>query len=105
MELVSTVNNVIKKLPAEEKYTYRDQIIRSSISVPSNIAEGSSRESPNDYHRFLRIALGSSFELETQLLMLKQNNIVNTPDLNFALMLNEEVQKMLNSLMKTIKKK
>ena len=105
MGLVSKVSIVLKDLPAEERYTYRDQILRSSISIPSNIAEGSSRESSKDHLRFLRIALGSSFELETQLLLLSQDNIVNTPDLKNALILNEEVQKMLHAFMKTIKKK
>ena len=103
MEMVSKVTAVTNALPSEERYTYRDQMIRSSISVPSNIAEGSGRDSARDYHRFLRIALGSSFELETQLLLLEQNNILPPDKLYEALKLNEEVQKMLQSLMKKVK--
>ena len=68
MELASETNQVVRLLPAKEKYTYRDQIVRSSISIPSNVAEGSSRNSPKDFKRFLQISLGSSFELETQLI-------------------------------------
>ena len=48
---------------------------RAAISIPSNIAEGSGRESDKDFKRFLEIALGAAFELETQLLILKQQQI------------------------------
>ncbi len=68
MQLACETTNVVNKLPNAEKFTYRDQIVRSSISIPSNIAEGSSRDSRKDFKRFLQISLGSSFELETQLI-------------------------------------
>lgn len=100
MELASETNKIVSKLPQEERYTYRDQIIRSSISIPSNIAEGSSRESRKDFKRFLRISLGSCFELETQLLLLEQNAIINAAFLKTASGYNDEVQKMLHSLIK-----
>jgi len=102
MELAGEVSNIVALLPNSEKFTYRDQIIRCSISIPSNIAEGSSRDSKKDFKRFLRIALGSSFELETQLLLVQQNNIIHSDKLMFAHNLNEEVQKMIQTLMKRI---
>jgi four helix bundle protein len=55
--------------PKEEKYGLASQITRASVSIPSNIAEGSSRSSEKDYNRFIEISLGSSFELKTQLLI------------------------------------
>lgn len=100
MEMTSIVHVIIKELPKTERYTYRDQIIRSSISVPSNIAEACSRESRKDFKRFLRISLGSSFELETQLLLLKENQIMNGQKLDSALEHNTEIQKMLHTLLK-----
>jgi len=100
MQLVKEVTLIIDELPKSERYTYRDQILRSSISIPSNIAEGSSRESRKDFKRFLRISLGSSFELETQLILLQENKIVTTVNLENALELNTETQKMLHSLLK-----
>lgn len=100
MELASEINKVVSKLPTEERFTFRDQIIRSSISIPSIIAEGSSRESRKDFNRFLRISLGSSFELETQLMLLDQNNIIESSTLKEALDYNDEVQKMLHTLLR-----
>ncbi|MDZ7806929.1 MAG: four helix bundle protein [Gracilimonas sp.] len=100
MELAHETTKVVRNLPKEEKFTYRDQIVRSSISIPSNIAEGSSRSSRKDFKRFLQISLGSSFELETQFLLLFQNNILEEANLELSLSLNEEVQKMLQSLLK-----
>ncbi|MFP8488345.1 four helix bundle protein [Gracilimonas sp. Q87] len=100
MELATEIRQVVYKLPKYEQFTYRDQIIRSSISIPSNLAEGSSRESRKDFKRFLRISLGSSFELETQLLLLRQDKIIEPSDLTKALVCNDEVQKMIHTLLR-----
>jgi four helix bundle protein len=55
--------------PKEDKYGISQQMNRSGVSIPSNIAEGSSRRSERDYARFIEISLGSAFELETQLII------------------------------------
>src|SRR5271170_8512074 len=55
--------------PREEKFGLTSQITRAAVSIPSNIAEGSSRSSEKDYNRFIEISLGSSFELETHILI------------------------------------
>ncbi|WP_430810701.1 MULTISPECIES: four helix bundle protein [unclassified Carboxylicivirga] len=60
------------KLPEREKYNLVAQMNRASVSIPSNIAEGSSRKSEKDFNRFLQIALGSSFELDTQCEVIKE---------------------------------
>lgn len=60
---------LIENFPKEEKFSLSNQITRAAVSIPSNIAEGSSRSSEKDYHRFLELSLGSAFELETQLLI------------------------------------
>ena len=100
MEVASEATKIVSALPKTEHFTYRDQIIRSSISIPANIAEGCSRESRKDFRRFLRIALGSSFELETLLLLLAQNMVTTTDSIKTGLSLNDEVQKMLHKLIK-----
>src|SRR5688500_5552970 len=60
--------------PKEEKYGITSQITKAAVSIPSNIAEGSSRSSEKDYNRFIEISLGSTFELETQLLIAEAVN-------------------------------
>src|SRR4051812_38652149 len=63
-----------RQFPPEVKFGLSSQITKSAISIPSNIAEGSSRASEKEYIRFLEIALGSSYELETQLLIAEAIN-------------------------------
>jgi four helix bundle protein len=58
---------VTETFPKEDKFTIVQQMNRASISIPSNIAEGCSRKSEKDYFRFVEIALGSTYELETQI--------------------------------------
>jgi four helix bundle protein len=55
--------------PKEDKYAIVQQMTKASVSIPSNIAEGSSRSSEKDYSRFIEISLGSTFELETQIII------------------------------------
>src|SRR5215471_19044244 len=55
--------------PKEDKYAIVQQMTKASVSIPSNIAEGSSRKSEKDYLRFIELSLGSTFELETQLVI------------------------------------
>ena len=56
-----------KSMPTDERYGLTSQMRRAAISIPSNIAEGSKRSSRRDYRNFLRIAFGSTAELETQI--------------------------------------
>jgi four helix bundle protein len=63
--------------PKSEIYGITSQMRRSSISIPSNIAEGSSRPSNKDFSRFLDIATGSVYELDTQLSIAHELNYVD----------------------------
>ena len=69
MDLVVEIYNITKLLPKEETYCISDQLRRSAVSVPSNIAEGQSRNSVKEFIQFLAIARGSLAELETQLII------------------------------------
>nr|WP_320117967.1 four helix bundle protein [uncultured Marinifilum sp.] len=101
MVLVKDIYLLAKQLPQEEKYGLYSQITRATISISSNIAEGSSRHSEKDFKRFLEIALGSSFEVETHLLLIQQLNLV---DDQCSTIIDQicEVQKMLQGLMRKL---
>jgi four helix bundle protein len=89
--------------PISEKFGLTSQLTRAAVSIPSNVAEGSSRKSEKDYHRFVEISLGSSFELETQLLIAKAVGLnENGGYENLLVNINEE-QKMLASFMSSLK--
>jgi four helix bundle protein len=70
-EIAVDTYKITASFPSSEKFGISSQITRAAVSIPSNVAEGSSRKSEKDYHRFIEISLGSSFELETQLLIAK----------------------------------
>ena len=103
IELVTYVYEVAAQLPKEEKYGIASQICRASVSIPSNIAEGCSRNSDIEYKRFLEIALGSAFELETQLVIIQKLRFINSDSLEKIFDLLTIEQKMVNNLISEIK--
>lgn len=104
IELVKNVYKLFPIISKDEKFGLIDQIRRCSISIPSNIAEGAGRNSPNEFYHFLGIANGSSYELYTQLKLLVELNLVE--ENKIIIHLNEiiEIQKMIYSFKKTLKK-
>lgn len=90
-------------LDRSESFTFSSQITRAALSIPSNIAEGSSRKSKKDYARFIEIALGSSFELETQLEIMSELEIVPTSEVNKLIEVINEEQRMLYGFLKALK--
>lgn len=69
VELVKTIYELTKSFPKEELYGITNQIRRSAVSIPSNIAEGAARNYNKEFIQFLYIALGSIAELETQIII------------------------------------
>ena len=98
MDLVTEIYHLTKKFPQEEKFGLTSQINRSSVSIPSNIGEGAGRNSNKDFSNFLSFANGSSFELETQLLIAKKLNYIKDEDLNQIMNKIDKVQKMIYNL-------
>ena len=98
MELVVAVYALLKYLPKEEMYGLSDQIRRSVVSIPSNIAEGHGRETDKEFIRFLTISRGSVFELETQLEICFRLGYLTSPQFNEPVEKINEVRKMLNGL-------
>ncbi len=98
IQITKLVYQELKNIPQDARYELGSQLIKSAISIPSNIAEGSSRSSDKDYKRFLEIALGSSFELETKMIILCEITKENKDIVSLLLLIDEE-QKMLMSFM------
>jgi len=103
MDIVFKTYKISKKLPDDEKFGLVSQINRCAVSIPSNIAEGSSRNSQKEYKHFLEIALGSAFELETQFLIIKELYLNDDHNLLNILSSLVEEQKMINTLIEKIK--
>jgi len=70
MKLVKKIYECSSKLPSDERFGLISQVNRCSISIPSNIAEGSGRSTEKEFVRFLEIAISSSYELETQIILI-----------------------------------
>lgn len=104
MELVKEVYCLVKKLPKEETYSLSDQMRRAAVSIPSNIAEGNGRKSLTDYARFLDIARGSEYELETQLQICVMLGYLTEKDTEKAFDLIAQVGKMLHTMINKVLK-
>ncbi len=96
--LVKEVYQLTKLLPDNEKYGLTSQINRAVVSIPANIAEGSGRKTNLDFCRFLDISNGSSFELETLLILCVDLSFLSEKELIPVQELNQEIQKMIYSL-------
>ena len=99
MEIVEEVYELSLQLPDEVKYSFSTQIVRSSLSIPSNIAEGAGRSSKKENCRFLDISNGSSYELETQLILINRLFKIDTSGILNKL---SEIQRMTYSLKRSI---
>src|SRR3989338_7825002 len=105
MDLVELVYKITNKLPKSEVFGLSSQMQRASVAIPSNIAEGAKRGHKLEYIQFLSIANGSAAELETQLLLAKRLYLNKTIDFEKAIILTDEILKMLFSLISYLKGK
>lgn len=103
MEIAKTVMSMSRSFPSEEKYGLISQINRSAVSTPSNIAEGCGRNSSKEFCQFLSIALGSSYELETQLILAESFGYLKKVQLDELLGTITKNQKMISKLILSIK--
>lgn len=103
IDFVVSVYLLVKQLPKEETYALSDQIRRAVVSIPSNIAEGSSRNTTKEYIQFLYIALGSASEVETQIII--GQRIGYFKDIQNYIDNINEIKKMINGLISSLKRK
>ena len=102
MKLVTQIYLITKGFPKEELYGLTPQIRRSCVSIPSNIAEGYGRNSTNDYVRFLQIASGSLYELQTQLEICLNLDYLSKQRFEEIYEQSREIERMLSSLIKKV---
>mgnify|MGYP005994456445 CR=1 FL=1 len=96
IELATKTYEFAEELPDKEKFGLWSQMTRSSVSIPSNIAEGSARTN-RSFKSFLRNALGSAYELETQLIICERRKYGDSSKRNELLAEVQKEQKMLNN--------
>lgn len=102
MNVTADIYKITEELPAKEKFNLISQICRAAVSIPSNIAEGAGRHSKKDFSHFLSIALGSSFELETQVILTEKLNYLTKAQIDQILTQLTEVQSMILGLKKSL---
>ena len=97
------IYSITAKFPESEKFGLTIQLRRASVSIPSNIAEGSSRNSNKDFSRFLQITLGSCYEIETQLMIAYDLNFITDSELKDTISELQEIIKMVSKFKTTLK--
>lgn len=102
MDLAEAVYGLTARFPREETYGLTAQMRRATVSIPSNIAEGYGRDKPGYIAQFLRVALGSTRELETQIKLAVRLKLVTDDQHLTSASLCDEVGKMLRSLLRTV---
>lgn len=103
IELAKMTYQILPELPKEERFGLSDQIRRSVVSVSSNIAEGAGRNSNKEFLHFLGISKGSSYELQTQLILSYELGMINKEKIEPIIELIIEIQKMIYSFQKKLR--
>jgi four helix bundle protein len=95
IELVDFCYDYVGDLPQDERFNLKSQIIRCGCSIPTNVAEGCGKRTPNHFAEFLSTSFGSSFELETHLVICERRKFGN-PELRIEL--TEKITELKNMI-------
>src|SRR4030065_2485540 len=104
IKLVEEIYKITSSFPAEEKFGLISQMRRSAISIPSNIAEGAARSSSKEFINFLHISQGSLSELETQLIISKNLQFLDSQTEEPLQRELDEISKMIIGLQRALRK-
>ena len=105
MKMVTETYKVSRLFPSEENFGLISQIRRSAISIPSNISEGFGRKSMKDFSRFLKIAMGSLFEFQTQIEIAYNLKYIEKKVFDNCYKSSREVEALLQGLINSLAKK
>ncbi len=100
--LCAEVYLITTSFPENEKFGLTNQLRRACVSIPSNIAEGSSRNSNKEFCRFLDFSLGSAYEVETQLLIATDLNFIRSAQIEITIQQLHNIIKMILSFKKSL---
>ncbi len=98
IDLTVLIYNLTSKFPRNETYALSSQMQRAAISIASNIAEGSARGTKKDFRQFVRLAKGSTCELQTQLVIANRLRFAPEPEIAKAEALSHDIGRMLSGL-------
>jgi four helix bundle protein len=101
--LCTDIYFITSTFPDAEKFGLTNQLRRASVSIPSNIAEGASRSSGKDFSRFLEIAIGSAYEVETQLLISLDLGFIDEQKLQKITLQLDSIIRMISRFRSTLK--
>ena len=102
IEFADTVYSATSSFPSGERFGLTNQMRRAAISISSNIAEGSSRNSRKDFARFIEIATGSVFEVISQSFVSRNQGLLPPADFKILYSAAEEQSRMLSGLRRTL---
>lgn len=103
IDLAVKIYEVTSGYPVDERYGLISQSRRSAVSIPSNISEGAGRNTKGEFKQFLGIANGSSYELQTQLVIAEKLGFLNEQIAEELLDNIDELQKMNYKLQGALK--
>ncbi len=104
IKITKLTYQLTKLFPPSEMYGLTSQMNRAAVSIPSNIAEGAGRNSNKEFTQFLNITMGSCFELETQIIIAFELSYIKKEDLEKFIINLNQLEKMINSLISTLRK-
>jgi S23 ribosomal protein. len=105
IDFATEIYKITRTFPKFELYGLCDQLQRAAVSISSNIAEGCSRDSEKDFAHFLEIAIGSAFEVESQLLIAKNLKYIDEAIYNNLVSILSQTERQIHSLINKIRMK
>ncbi len=96
MQIVDDTYDLVKDFPILEKFNLTSQLLRCSVSIPSNIAEGTSKSTDRHFNRYIEHSLGSAFEWETQLIIARRRNYIEENQFSQLSNKIQQLQRMIS---------